>query len=78
MNSLQDIERAIDALQPQAELYARLDPHRPAGKVRSDATVFEQGLGFFGSPEDNSSNREQRRSSSDPKNRWRFENWRNG
>ncbi len=54
MNSLQDIERAIDGLQPQelAELYAWLDRHRPAGKNRADATVFEQGLGLFGSPED--------------------------
>ena len=54
MNSLQDIERAIDGLQPQelAELYAWLDRHRPAGAIRADATVFEQGLGLFGSPED--------------------------
>jgi hypothetical protein len=54
MNSLQDIERAIDGLKPQelAELYAWLDRHRPAGAGRFDATVFEQGLGLFGSPED--------------------------
>ncbi len=54
MNSLQDIERAIDGLQPQelAELHAWLDRRRPAGKARADATVFEQGLGLFGSPED--------------------------
>ena len=54
MNSLQDIERAIDGLQPQemAELHAWLDRHRPAVKSRADATVFEQGLGLFGSPED--------------------------
>lgn len=54
MNSLQDIERAIDGLKPQelAELYAWLDRRRPAGKGRSDTTVFEQGLGLFGTPED--------------------------
>ncbi len=54
MNSLQDIERAINSLQPQelAELYAWLDRHRPAGKSSMDAAVFEQGLGLFGSPED--------------------------
>ena len=54
MSSLQDIERAIDDLKPEelAELYAWLDRHRPAGMNRSDRTVFEQGLGLFGSPED--------------------------
>jgi hypothetical protein len=54
MNSLQDIERAIDGLKPQelAELYKWLDQHRPIGMNRSGATVFEQGLGLFGSPED--------------------------
>jgi hypothetical protein len=53
MNSLRDIERAIDCLKPQelAELYAWLDRHRPAGKGPSQA-VFEEGLGLFASPED--------------------------
>jgi hypothetical protein len=53
MNSLWDIERAIDGLKPQelAELYAWLDRHRPAGKGPSLA-IFEEGLGLFGSPED--------------------------
>jgi hypothetical protein len=37
MNSLEDIERAIDGLKPQ-EL--------------AKQTVLEQGLGLFGSPED--------------------------
>jgi hypothetical protein len=54
MKSLQEIERAIDGLEPRqlAELYAWLDRHHPAHVGRSDATVFEQGLGLFGSPED--------------------------
>lgn len=54
MNSLQDIERAIDGLQPHelAELYAWLARHRHAGTNRAEATVFEQGLGLFGSSED--------------------------
>lgn len=54
MNSLEDIERAIDGLKPQelAQLYAWLDQHRPASMARQDATVFEQGLGLFGSSED--------------------------
>ena len=54
MNSLRDIERAIDGLKPQelAELYAWLDRHRSAGEGPSHATVFEEGLGLFGSPED--------------------------
>jgi hypothetical protein len=55
MSSLQDIERAIDGLKPQelAELYEWLDRHRPASQSRSlQATVFEEGLGLFGSPED--------------------------
>ena len=54
MNSLQDIERAIDGLKPQelAELYAWLDRRRPAGASPPNAPVFEQGLGLFGSPED--------------------------
>lgn len=52
--NLQDIERAIDSLKPQelAEFYTWLDRHRPAGIVKPDVTVFEQGLGLFGSPED--------------------------
>ena len=54
LNSLQDIERAIDELTPEqlADLYAWLDRHRPAHRRRSDTTVFEQGLGLFGSAED--------------------------
>ena len=54
MNSLQDIERAIDGLQPQelAELYAWLDQHRPSDKGHSYSTVFDEGLGLFSSPED--------------------------
>lgn len=54
MNSLREIERAIDRLDPQqlAELYAWLDQHRPAQIGRSDAPVVEEGLGLFGSPED--------------------------
>jgi len=56
LNTLQEIERAIDGLPPQqlAELYAWLERHRPSCEDagRSAATVFEQGLGLFGSPED--------------------------
>jgi hypothetical protein len=54
MNSLKEIERAIDRLDPQqlAEIYAWLDQHRPSQMVRFDTTVFEQGLGLFGSTED--------------------------
>lgn len=54
MNSLQDIERAIDGLKPQelAELCAWLDRHRPTGQRASQVTIFEEGLGLFGSPED--------------------------
>ena len=54
MNSLEEIERAIDSLKPQelVQLYAWLDGHRPASLSSPDATVFEQGLGLFGSPED--------------------------
>ena len=54
MNSLEDIERAIDGLKPQelAKLYERLDRHRPVSLPRINGTVFEQGLGLFGSPED--------------------------
>jgi hypothetical protein len=54
LKTIQDIERAIDALPPHelAELYAWLDRHRTQNAVKSDATVFEQGLGLFGSPDD--------------------------
>jgi len=55
LKTIQDIERAIDALPPHqlAELYAWLDQHRaPHLKAGSEATVFEQGLGLFGSPAD--------------------------
>ena len=54
MNSLQDIERAIDSLKPDelAELYAWLDRHRPAVANQAKGSVFEQGLGLFGSTED--------------------------
>jgi hypothetical protein len=54
MNSLQDIERAIGGLKPQelAELYAWLDRRRFLSPNESKATVFEQGLGLFGTPED--------------------------
>jgi len=54
LTSIQDIERAIDALPPQelAELYAWIDRHRPQNSVQSGPTVFEQGLGLFGSPDD--------------------------
>jgi hypothetical protein len=53
LKTIQEIERAIDALPPQAlaELYAWLDRHRrQQSKAGSEATVFEQGLGLFGSP----------------------------
>jgi hypothetical protein len=54
MNSLKEIESAIDRLDSQqlAELYAWLDQHRPAQTGRGDVTVFEQGLGLFSGPED--------------------------
>ncbi len=54
LKTIQDIERAIDALPPQelAELYAWLDRHRPQSDAGPRATVFEQGLGLFGSPSD--------------------------
>ena len=56
LNSVQEIERAIKALPPQelARLYAWLDEHRPPQAIsdKSDSTVFEQGLGLFGSPDD--------------------------
>ena len=54
LKTLQDIERAIDALPPQelAELYGWLDRHRSQHPAQSGAAVFEQGLGLFGSPAD--------------------------
>jgi len=56
LNTVQEIERAIDALPPEqlAQLYAWLDEHRPPHPPPglSEATVFEQGLGLFGSPAD--------------------------
>ena len=54
LNSLQEIERAIDQLTPQQmdELYSWLDRHRPAPVKRSDATVYEHGLDLFGSAGD--------------------------
>jgi hypothetical protein len=54
LKTIQDIERAIDALPPQelAELYAWLDRHRSQHAAQPGATVFEQGLGLFGSPDD--------------------------
>lgn len=52
LNSLQDIERAIAQLKPEqlAGLHAWLRSHRPVRPA--DASVFEQGLGLFGSAED--------------------------
>jgi hypothetical protein len=56
LDTLQEIERAINALPPQelAKLYAWLDRHRPPQPTscRSEVTVFEHGLGLFGSPDD--------------------------
>ena len=55
LKTIQDIERAIDALPPHevAELYAWLDLHRPPQlKAAAELSVFEQGLGLFGSPSD--------------------------
>ena len=54
MSSLKEIESAIDRLDPQqlAELYAWLDRHRTAHTGQAGLTVFEQGLGLFGSQED--------------------------
>jgi hypothetical protein len=56
LNTIEEIERAIDALPPQqlAQLYAWLDEHRPLSPPsgRGEQTVFEQGLGLFGSPAD--------------------------
>jgi hypothetical protein len=54
LKTIQDIERAIDALPPHelAELYVWLDQHRQQNAAKSGLTVFEQGLGLFGSPDD--------------------------
>jgi hypothetical protein len=54
LKTLHDIERAIDALPPRelAELYAWLHWHRSQNPAQTGATVFEQGLGLFGSPDD--------------------------
>jgi hypothetical protein len=54
MNSVEDIERAIDDLKPQerAELYAWLDRNRSSAPKELDNTVFEQGLGLFGDAAD--------------------------
>ena len=54
LKTIQDIERAITALAPEelAELYAWLDGHRHPNMGQSGATVFEQGLGLFASPDD--------------------------
>lgn len=54
LKTIHDIERAIDALPAQelAELYAWLDRHRSQNAAQPGATVFEQGLGLFGSPDD--------------------------
>jgi hypothetical protein len=55
LKTIQDIERAIDALPPHelAELYAWLDRHRPPQlNAGAELSVFEQGLGLFGSPSD--------------------------
>ena len=54
LDTLQDIERAINALPQQelAKLYVWLDQHRlsQAMSGKSEATVFEQGLGLFRQP----------------------------
>lgn len=54
MNSLEEIESAIDRLDPGqlAELYAWLKRHRPMHSGQLDMTVLEQGLGLLGSAED--------------------------
>lgn len=56
LDTLQEIERAIDALPPRelAKLYAWLDEHRSpqSASGTSEATIYEQGLGLFGSPAD--------------------------
>jgi hypothetical protein len=56
LDSLQEIERAIEALPPQelAKLYTWLGRYYPPPALSgtSEASVFEQGLGLFGSPND--------------------------
>ncbi|MBV8841523.1 MAG: hypothetical protein JO307_01820 [Bryobacterales bacterium] len=54
LKTIEEIERAIDALPPDkvAELYAWLDRHRPEHPEPVAVPVFEQGLGLFGRPED--------------------------
>jgi hypothetical protein len=54
LTTLQQIEHALDSLPPQdlAELYAWLDRRRPPNAAPSGATLFEQRLGLFGSPDD--------------------------
>lgn len=55
LKTIRVIERAMDALPPQelAKLYAWLERHRPQKSEDTlQPTVFEQGLGFFGSPSD--------------------------
>ncbi|MCX6611844.1 MAG: hypothetical protein NTW74_13440 [Acidobacteria bacterium] len=54
MNLLKDIKHAICGLKPQAltERFARLAWHPPVILPLPGTTVFEQGLGLFGSPED--------------------------
>ena len=54
MDSLQDIERAIDSLKPQelAELCAWLDRHRPTEAISQEAGVIKEGLGLFSSADD--------------------------
>lgn len=57
LNTIQEIEQVIGRLSPQqlAELYAWMDRRRPpsmAAGCSDPATVFEQGLGLVGSPED--------------------------
>jgi hypothetical protein len=54
MTSLEDNERAIDGLKPRelAKLREWLDGHHSVSLPVCDASVFEQGLGLFGSSED--------------------------
>ena len=52
LNTVQEIERAIDALPPQelAELYAWLDRQRPQNPAQAGAALFEQGLAYLAAP----------------------------
>jgi hypothetical protein len=54
MKTIQEIARAITALPPHelAELYAWLDRQRQHNTTTPGSTVFEQGLGLFGNPDD--------------------------